>query len=510
MKVVLISTSTYPADQGIRSVSSFLKKAGHNVKIVFMTESENYKVMYSKKALNQLKNICKNAELIGINAYASTAKRAVQIINYLKILNKPIVWGGIHATISPEDCIKHVNLVCVGEGEEALLELVNNLEKNKPINKIKNLWIKENKNIIKNELRFIIEDVDKLPFPDHDIEDHYIHKKGKIRKFRESDLDGQVFFLTGRGCPYSCTYCSNKLFNTLYEGKRKSIVRWHSPDYIISCIKYLTNRFKSLDYFDIRDDTFSFRSVENIKEFCEKYKKEIGLRFKCLGDPRTVSDEKIKLLIDAGCTDIIIGIQAVERVNFEIYERTQKDEQVLKCAKILNKYKDKLTVMYDIITCNPYETPEDTLNAIRLLKKIPKPYFLSVNNLVFFTGSDLYKKAKKDGTIKIEKDSAANLNYWDRWKHIQLKKKNEYLVLILNLMRGVVTKKRFGLMPTKLINFLIKPNIVKFNLKHKWPTYTIGSLVQIMDLFREKIAKPFYRSLPIHFKVWYDKSRYRT
>ena len=85
-----------------------------------------------------------------------------------------------------------------------------------------------------------------------------------------------------------------------------------------------------------------------------------------------------------------------------------------------------------------------------------KPYFLSVNNLVFFTGSELYNKAKYDNVIKKEKDSAYDLNYWDRFKHIKLKRKNEYLVLILNLMRGVVTKSRFGIMPNFLINILLR------------------------------------------------------
>ena len=95
------------------------------------------------------------------------------------------------------------------------------------------------------------------------------------------------------------------------------------------------------------------------------------------------------MLVNAGCTDIIVGIQGSERVNKEIYKRYQTDLQVLNAAKILNQYKKKLTVMYDVITSNPYEQPQDIINLIRLLQKLPKPYFLSVNNLVFFTGSEL-------------------------------------------------------------------------------------------------------------------------
>lgn len=507
MQITLISTSTYPSDQGLRTISSYLKKNNHKINLIFLTYSEDYNKQYPDHILKQIENLCKGSDLIGISSFASTSKRASQVINYLKKLNKPIVYGGVHATISPELCIEDCDMVCVGEGEEAILELVNKLEKNKPIDKIKNLWIKKDK-IIKNPIRPLINNLDILPYADYDIEDHYILEKNNITKFKEKHLNGQIFFLTGRGCPYSCTYCSNEHFNKMYKGLGK-VVRWHSPDYIINCILDLKSRFKTLNYFDIRDDTFSFRTIEDIKEFCEKYKEKVNMRFKCLADPITISEEKIKLLINAGCTDIIIGIQGQENTNLNIYKRYQTDQQVLDAANILNKYK-KLAVMYDIITCNPYETKEDILNLIKLLKKIQPPYYLSVNNLVFFPGSELYKRAKQDNIIKTEKDSASNLNYWDRWKHIKLKKKNAYLNLILNLMRGVVTKHRFGIMPKFILNILIKEKVVNFNLKHKTLTYIAGYKVHLIDSIREKVAKPIYRNiLPLSFKIWFDKVRYR-
>ncbi len=511
MKITLISTATFPSDQGIRTISSVLKNAGHDVKLVFMAYSENYSQLYHENELSQLLSICKDSQLIGINSFVSTAPRAIQIIKFLENKIKcPIVWGGIHATISPNECIKDCNIVCVGEGEGAILDLAKAVEKNKKINKIKNLWINTNNKIIKNPVRKLIDNLDKLPLPDYEIETHYILENHNIRKFQEKDLFGEIFFLTGRGCPYGCDYCSNSLLNELYKNKRKKIVRWHSVDYIIKGILYLKNKFPSLSYFDIRDDTFSLRSLENIKEFCEKYKEKVKMRFKCLGDPHTVSEEKIKLLVDAGCTDIIIGIQGSQRTNLEIYHRNQIDEYVINAANILNKYKNKLAVMYDVITCNPYETPEDIINLIRLLQKLPKPYYLSVNNLVFFPGTKIYDRAKAEGRIKSKKDSAENLNYWDRSAHILLKRKNMYLNLILNLMRGSVTESRFGLMPNFLLNHLLEPERVKRNLKNPFPTLLFLKIVGISDLIRERIAKPFYRSLPVNFKAWYDKFRYRV
>ncbi len=513
MKITLISTSTYPSDQGIRTISSVLKKEGHDVRLVFMTLSENYSKNYTREELVQLLKICKGSSFVGISSYASTAHRAARIISFLKKnLSIPIIYGGVHATISPQDCIKYADIVCVGEAEEAIIDFANAVKKGKSFEKIKNLWIKnpDTGKIIKNPVRNLIDDLDSLPLPDYELESHFILQNRKIIKFRESDLGGQVFFLTGRGCPYGCDYCSNSLLNELYEGKRKKILRWHSPEYIIEGIIYLRKKFPSLGYFDIRDDTFSLRPLEDIKKFCKLYKEKVNMRFKCLADPHTVSEEKIKLLVDAGCTDIIVGIQGSEKTNLEIYHRNQRDADVINCAKILNKYKNKLAVMYDVITCNPYEKSEHITGLIRLLQKLPKPYYLSVNNLVFFPGSKLDVRARNDKIIKTEKDAAYQLNYWDRSRHIMLKKKNIYLNLILNLMRGSVTEKRYGLIPGSLLNYLLDKKRIEKNLSNPFLSYLALYALSVLDLTREKIIKPLYRSFPTSFKVWYDRVRYKV
>ncbi|MBU0466336.1 MAG: hypothetical protein KKD94_04320, partial [Nanoarchaeota archaeon] len=147
---------------------------------------------------------------------------------------------------------------------------------------------------------------------------------------------------------------------------------------------------------------------------------------------------------------------------------------------------------------------------IRLLQKIPKPYFLSVNNLVFFPGTKLDQRARQDRIIKKEKDAAYQLNYWDRSAHILLKRKNQYLVLILNLMRGVVTESRFGILPNSLLNHLLQKDRVKQNLRKTFTTLLVLRVVSLYDIIRERILKTTYRSLPLSFRVWYDKVRYRV
>ena len=515
MKIGLISTNTFPAEQGLRTLSSCLEREGHKVKMIFLPMGEDYSKFYSKNILKQVFTATKDCKLIGISSMASTSKRAEQLIKMYQNKNIPVVWGGPHPTFFPQKCFEVCNIVCVGEAEEALIELANKIEKNQGLSKIANLWIRIDGKDYKNDVRPLSKNLDWLAHPDYDIEDQLILESGKLIPFEERHLGGMIFFQTERGCPQACTYCTNNILRKLYKGKADAL-RTHSVDYVIKEFVRLKNKFSSISVFDIRDETFLIRNIEWLREFSERYKKEVGMRFKCLTEPASMgmdelSEEKIKLLVDAGLTDIIIGIQSgSDRVNFEVYKRWITSKQVLKAAQILNKFHKKLAVMYDVIASNPYETKEDILTTIGLIKQLPPPYYLSINNLVFFEGTPLYEMALKDGYIKQDDVSTSFLNYWDRWKHIKVKRKNAYLNLVLNLMRGPATKDRFGVLPRNVVDILTKDNLVSYNTKHRWLTSVIGRGVQSMDIFREEIAKPFYRSMPLSIKVWYDKIRYRA
>ncbi|MBU2640163.1 MAG: B12-binding domain-containing radical SAM protein [Nanoarchaeota archaeon] len=516
MKITLISTSTTSSDQGLRTISSNLKKQGKEVKILFLPlGTDDYNKLYSKNVITQVLNETKDSNLIGINSMASTSKRAEQLIKILKE-NKLVVYGGHHPTFFPERCFKIADIVVRGEAEEAFLELVNNLKNKKDITEIKNLYVRKDNKEYRNEVRPYNQNLDDLEKPDYDIEDHKILENNKLIPFQERHFNGVIFFQTARGCPHACSYCTNTIMRELYKGKGKCL-RSHSVDYVITELKRLKNKFKTIGVFDIRDETFTVRELNWIKEFSKRYKNEINVRFKCLADPATmgtgkeaINEEKIKLLVDAGLRDIIIGIQSgSDRINFDVYNRYIKAEELLKCAKVVNKFKE-LNVMYDIMTSNPYETKEDLIQTIKLIIEIPPPYYLSVNNLIFFEGTPLYKKAKEDGIIKEEKDSASTLNYWDRWAHIKLKKKNQYLTLVLNLMRGTANKNRIGMFSRSTLNTLIKEDFVNFNYKHLGLTKTFGTFVSLMDFTREHVMKPIYHSTPTSFKVWYDKRRYKA
>lgn len=77
------------------------------------------------------------------------------------------------------------------------------------------------------------------------------------------------------------------------------------------------------------------------------------------------------------------------------------------------------------------------------------------------------------------------------------------------MMRGSVTEKRYGLLPATFIDYLTKPEIVNYHVNNEKPTYFVGEIVAVMDDVREKVAKPVFRAMPLGFRIWYDKVRYK-
>jgi len=125
------------------------------------------------------------------------------------------IFGGPHPTFFPEMIEEEgVDAVCVGEGEGAIIDVATNLSEGRPIDGILNLHAKANGQIIKNPVRQLIEDLDSLPIPDHDV----FHKLVPKHFWR-------TYVQTSRGCPYRCSYCFNEHLRTLCRGKG----RWLRP-----------------------------------------------------------------------------------------------------------------------------------------------------------------------------------------------------------------------------------------------------------------------------------------
>lgn len=343
---------------GIASLSAYLKKHGHDVELYDTTKKE-FPVIESE--LN-MKISDFNPNLIAVSSLSTSIDLAYNIAEFIKKHHDiKILFGGVHTTTVPEKVISKpfVDMVCIGEGEHALLELVTKMENKEDYFDTQNFWFKKDNTIIKNQIRPLIADLDSLPFPDRTIFDD-----------RHIFSDYGIFIMAGRGCPFGCFYCGNSFLMGLYKGKG-NYVRMHSVDYVINEIKDVlktygqkTNRPMKI-YF--QDDTFTL-NVKWLTEFCERYSTEIGVPFTCLTRVDTVSEKILLLLKKTGCVDVFMAIETGNiYLRNKILNRYQTDEQIVSAFKTARNVGLK-TAASNIIGI-PFETKETLMETILINKK---------------------------------------------------------------------------------------------------------------------------------------------
>jgi radical SAM superfamily enzyme YgiQ (UPF0313 family) len=426
MRIYLIEiTCADLRSYGVRCIASTLKQAKHDTKIIFLPPTleapRNFRVgnlyRYQDSLLSNIAEICSQADLVGISFMTFFFDRAVQLTRTLQQkLNIPIVWGGIHPTVRPEEALDYADMVCVGEGESAMRELAERLDKGTNYFDTQNIWLKRNGEIIRNPLRPLIQNLENIPFPDYDLEDHYVGEEDRVFPLDQGRLkrylsDGFISRLgthyhyktmVSRGCPHRCTFCCVSALKTLYSGEK--FIRRRSIDHTIAELEAIREKLPFINAICFFDDSFFIAPLREIKEFAEVYKTKIGLPFAAQGSPTTITEEKMKYLVEAGLKYIEMGIQTGSEKTRKMYNRIESQEQVQKAVRLINKYKDKLLPPdYHFILDNPWETKEDILATLQTIIDLPRPYTISPASLIFLPGTEIYRRAEQDRLIKNEK-----------------------------------------------------------------------------------------------------------
>jgi len=389
MNILFINPVTPPGifpvqmSMGVAYISAVLKKAGHSTKLV-MPYAFSEKQVSGK--IDEFR-----PELVLVSSVTDQIGLAEKIINFVyDKYQLPIILGGTHAIVAPEESINIKGLlgICIGEGEEAALELADAMEQKKDYSKIRNLWLKTGNKTIKNPLRQLIQDLDKLPFPDREI-------------FEEIDTKDELEFMGSRGCPFQCSYCVNRALRNAYKGCG-TYVRIRSVDNLIAEIKQALKTYKTAKIL-FHDDTFTL-DKKWLREFCEKYPKEIGMPYAANGRVETMDEEMVRMLKESGCVEIKIGVETGnEELRTKILNRHMSNEQIINVFNLCKKHKLAAT-SFNMIGL-PYETEKNVKETIALNKKI-KPLRMGVSIFRPYPGTELYNVCKKNSWISPRKVSS--------------------------------------------------------------------------------------------------------
>jgi len=328
------------------------------------------------------------ADLIACTALSNNFPHVVHLATLIKKeFRAPIIIGGVHPTVAPQETIEEncFDMVCLGEGEETMLEVLETMERGEKSTAVRNIWFKEDGCVIKNELRPLIRDIDTLPPLDYDIYDY-------PRYLRHHNMVGA--FVSSRGCPYLCTYCINHANLKLYRGLG-TYVRFRSVEKVIEEVKTSIERY-GIHRVEFYDDTFTLHQAR-IKEFCEKYAAEVGLPFHVNARVDTLTEEMCKDLKKAGCRRVAIGLESGdEGIREKVLKRKISDKQILDGCRLVKKHGMDLYT-YNMIGI-PHETIRDIKKTIDLNRKI-RPDFVNVSIFTAYKGTELYEECRKKGWL---------------------------------------------------------------------------------------------------------------
>jgi len=360
-------------------LSAIAKRTGHTVKLIhtptlfkdgLTREFKRLARIFSNDKLIFKQLTAYQPDLIAFSVVTFDYQRAM---HYAAICRKlcpkaKIVFGGIHVSCVPEVVIANefVDYAVIGEGEDAFPEIIKHIEKGCPPEPIVNTWYKSKDNtLIKGKQVGFIQDLDSLPHYDKEIWKDIFPLK--------------TYYLTmaSRGCPYNCSYCFNHFFRNIPEEK-STYIRRRSVKHVIEELSIAKAKY-DIRTIEFWDDIFIFDKTW-LKEFLEKYKKEIHLPFKCYIHVNLFDEEICVWLKEAGCQWVDFGIQHInEDYRKQYLKRHETNANIENTLSLLKKH--KIVSFADYIVGLPGDTKEHNEEArLFFLKNMPdiiEPYWMS-------------------------------------------------------------------------------------------------------------------------------------
>ena len=336
-------------------------------------------------------------DFIAVSCTETTFLRAIKLIDQTRHKNIKNLFGGVFPTFAPDLVMnyKNVDMLCVGEGENAIIDLANSISNEEEYSETTNLWIRQKNGIIKKNSMSRPVNINEIPTIT-DIElfgekRFYRPMGGKIRRLLPVE--------THRGCPYSCSFCNSPSQNRLYgEGdflKGMSFFRKKSMDLVKMEIENHIKKY-NVEYVYFWADTFLAWSDKEFDEFCKMYSK-YKLPFWCQTRIETIEEEKFSRLKEIGLDRVTFGLEhGNEKFRRDIVKRDYSNDDAVKKIKIVEKL--KITFSVNNIIGFPDETRELAFDTIELNRRFNSDT-TSCSILVPFHGTELHTYAVKKGYI---------------------------------------------------------------------------------------------------------------
>ncbi len=351
-----------------------------------------------KGEMNKLINLLKEfkPDAIGFSSLSNSMTLCADMTAELrKHFNVPFLWGGTGPTLEPDRSMESADLVCVGEGEEVIVEIGDRLDRGESLNGIAGTWSRLPDGSIEKNPKRPVSDLEKIAVPNWD-DKHYAFINGPFffHPFKAGSRleDTSYQIMTQRGCPFSCSFCVESVYQRDF-GKKDSLRRM-SPQ---KAIRELVHARDVLGYTSVTfmDDVFTV-NPRWLDEFLPLYKEKVGLPFFCYTYPTTHTPELLRKLKDAGCMAMAMGVQSgSERILHDVYERKTNIARIVKSAQDI--VDSGIHATFDMIPMTQFDREEDLQSTFELLLQIPKEMDASFwGEMAYFPNYPIMDKFKDE------------------------------------------------------------------------------------------------------------------
>jgi radical SAM superfamily enzyme YgiQ (UPF0313 family) len=297
-----------------------------------------------------------------------------------------ITVGGHFATFEARNILLHISgidSVVRGEGEHTIVELVHRIESGKPLHGVRGLTFRHDGEIIENETRPNIENLDTLPFPARDTLSPVIESGDRVA------ISAQ------RGCYGRCTYCSIRSFYG------KPGVRRRSPENVVDEIESLMASYGARR-FSFVDDEFADRSARSrkwVRELCAEIEaRGLNINFFAQLRPSDCVEEILAPLKKVGLRELFIGVESISQNALDHFDKQVQKSDVLKAIALADSLGLRLAIGF--IMFEPDATIDDLRENSQWLRHhrdaLPTHYFSSA---LPFSGTPLRRQLLRDGRL---------------------------------------------------------------------------------------------------------------
>jgi radical SAM superfamily enzyme YgiQ (UPF0313 family) len=375
---------------GLAAISAYAKRAHPDVRVHLVPIFRGDDV---EKIVDLVSALA--PDLVGVSAMAPTW---LPLDPYLRALKRahpavPICVGGYQAIVSPEETLAHavVDAVCVGDGEQPVVELIARVRGVRTTDApIEGLWEKRCDGGVIRSAPWLVRDLTAFPFPDYAI----FERDGAVRYLSPHAVESRRLttlpVLSGRGCPYRCSYCANTTLLDIFGG-RGGLLRKHEPEPLVDELARLRARY-AIEFFQFWDEEFLY-DMRYVRRLLGAYRDTVALPFSMFARPENMSDELCAFVAEAGCHSMWFGVESgSDTYRREFLNRRMPNALLFEARATARRHGIKC-MAFSMVGL-PFETraqAEETLEFVRRLA----PELAIFSQFVPLPGTPLYELCRR-------------------------------------------------------------------------------------------------------------------